>query len=96
MGLNFAGCACHLPPTFFLSPIMEFLRLSKDTLVDWSLLPQVELVSDSEDDVEVVTAKVRERRWREEEAKRQKEEAKAEWRRQKEVSPQHSVLLQRC
>ena len=41
-----------------LNTIMEFLRLSKDTLVNWSLLPQVELVSDSEDDVEVATAKV--------------------------------------
>ena len=75
---------------------MEFLRLSKDTLVNWSLLPQVELVSDSEDKAEVATAKVQERCWREEEAKRQKEEAKAEWQRQKEVSPQHSVLLRRC
>ncbi|KIM68188.1 hypothetical protein SCLCIDRAFT_20593 [Scleroderma citrinum Foug A] len=50
---------------------MEFLCLSKDTLVDWSLLPQVELVSDSEDDTEVATAK--------------EEEAKAEWWRQKEA-----------
>ncbi|KIM67356.1 hypothetical protein SCLCIDRAFT_21206 [Scleroderma citrinum Foug A] len=64
---------------------MEFLCLSKDTLVNWSLLPQVELVSDSEDDAEVVTAKVRERRWREEEAKRQEEEVKVERRRQKEA-----------
>ncbi|KIM53886.1 hypothetical protein SCLCIDRAFT_31507 [Scleroderma citrinum Foug A] len=64
---------------------MEFLRLSKDTLVDWSLLPQVELVSNSEDNMEVATAKVRVWRWREEEAKRQEEEAKAERRRQKEA-----------
>ena len=75
---------------------MEFLHLSKDTLVNWSLLPQVELVSDSEDDAEVAMAKVREQCQREEEVKRQEEEAKAEWWRQKEVSPQHSVLLQRC
>ena len=75
---------------------MEFLCLSKDTLVDWSLLPQVELVSDSEDDMEVATAKVREQHRREEEAKRQEEEAKAERRRQKEVSPQCSVLPRRC
>ena len=75
---------------------MEFLRLSKDTLVNWSLLPQVELVSDSEDDTEVVMVKVQEQRWREEEAKRQEEEAKVEWRRQKEVSPQCRVLPQRC
>ena len=75
---------------------MEFLRLSKDTLVDRSLLPQVELVSDLEDDAKVATAKVRERRRREEEVKRQEEEAKAEWWRQKEVSSQHSVLPQRC
>ena len=75
---------------------MEFLRLSKDTLVDWSLLPQVELVSDSEDDAEVATVKVREQHRREEEVKRQEEEAKAEWRRQKEVSPQRSVLPWRC
>ena len=39
---------------------MEFLRLSKDTLVNWSLLPQVELVSNSEDDAEVAMAKVQE------------------------------------
>ena len=75
---------------------MEFLHLSKDTLVDWSLLPQVELVSDSKDDTEVATAKVREQRQREEEVKRQEEEAKAERWRQKEVSPQRSVLLWRC
>ena len=96
MGLNFAGCACHLPSTFFLSSIMEFLRLSKDTLIDWLLLPQVELVSDSEDDMEVATVKVREQRRREEEAKRQEEEVKAEQQRQKEVSPQCSVLPWRC
>ena len=96
MGLNFVGCTCHLPSTFFLSSIMEFLRLSKDTLVNWSLLPQVELVSDSEDDTEVATAKVREWRQREEEAKRQEEEVKVERRRQKEVSPQRSVLPRRC
>ena len=75
---------------------MEFLRLSKDTLVDWSLLPQVELVSNLEDDTEVATAKVREQHWREEEAKRQEEEAKVEQRRQKEVSSQRSVLPRRC
>ena len=75
---------------------MEFLHLSKDTLVNWSLLPQVELVSDSEDDTEVATAKVQEQRRREEEVKRQEEEVKAEWWRQKEVSPQRSVLPQRC
>ena len=75
---------------------MEFLRLLKDTLVNWLLLPQVELVSDSGDDVEVATAKVRERHWREEEAKRQEEEVKVERWRQKEVSPQHSVLPRRC
>ena len=75
---------------------MEFLRLSKDTLVNWSLLPQVELVSDSEDDTEVAMVKVQEQCWREEEAKRQEEEAKVEWRRQKEVSPQCRVLPQRC
>ena len=75
---------------------MEFLHLSKDTLVNWSLLPQVELVSDLEDNTEVVTVKVRERHWREEEAKRQEEEAKAEQQRQKEVSPQCSVLPRRC
>ena len=96
MGLNFAGRVCHLPSTFFLSSIMEFLHLSKDTLIDWSLLPQVELVSDSEDDAEVATAKVQEQHWREEEAKRQEEEAKAERRRQKEVSSQCSVLPWRC
>ena len=84
MGLNFAGRMCHLPSTFFLSSIMEFLCLSKGTLVDWSLLPQVELVSDSEDDTEMVTVKVRERRQREEEAKRQEEEVKAERQRQEE------------
>ena len=75
---------------------MEFLCLSKGTLVNWSLLPQVELVSDLEDDVEVATVKVRERCQRQEEVKRQEEEAKAEWQRQKEVSSQCSVLLQRC
>ena len=75
---------------------MEFLCLSKDTLVDWLLLPQVELVSNSEDDTEVAMAKVREQSWREEEVKRQEEEAKAERQRQKEVSPQRSVLLRRC
>ena len=75
---------------------MEFLHLSKDTLVNWLLLPQVELVSDSEDNVEVATAKVQEWRRREEEAKRQEEEAKVERRRQKEVSPQRSVLPRRC
>ena len=58
MGLNFAGHTCHLPPTFFLSSIMESLHLTKDTLVDWLLLPQVELVSNSEDDAEVAMAKV--------------------------------------
>ena len=79
-----------------LNTIMEFLRLSKDTLVNWSLLPQVELVSDSEDDMEVATEKVQEQCQREEEAKRQEEEAKAERRRQKEVSPQRSVLPWRC
>ena len=96
MGLNFAGRMCHLPSTFFLSPIMEFLCLSKDTLVDWLLLPQVELVSDLEDDAEVAMAKVREQCQRQEEAKRQEEEAKVEWWRQKEVSSQHSVLPWRC
>ena len=96
MGLNFAGRMCHLPSTFFLSSIMEFLRLSKDTLVDWLLLPQVELVSNSEDDAEVVTTKVQEWCQREEEVKRQEEEAKVEQWRQKEVSPQRSVLLWRC
>ena len=75
---------------------MEFLRLSKDTLVNWSLLPQVELVSDLEDNMEVATVKVRERCRREEEVKRQEEEVKVERRRQKEVSPQHSVLPRRC
>ena len=75
---------------------MEFLRLSKDTLVNWSLLPQVELVSDLEDDTEVAMVKVQEQCWREEEAKRQEEEAKVEQRRQKEVSPQRRVLPQRC
>ena len=75
---------------------MEFLCLSKDTLVNWSLLPQVELVSDLEDNTEVATVKVREQRWREEEAKRQEEEAKVKRRRQKEVSPQRSVLPRRC
>ena len=75
---------------------MEFLRLSKDTLVNWSLLPQVELVSDLEDDTEVAMVKVQEQCWREEEAKRQEEEAKVERRRQKEVSPQRRVLPQRC
>ena len=75
---------------------MEFLRLLKDTLVNWLLLPQVELVSDSEDDVEVAMAKVQERHRREEEAKRQEEEVKVERWRQKEVSPQHSVLPRRC
>ena len=74
---------------------MEFLCLSKDTLVDWSLLPQVELVSDLEDDAEVAMVNVQERHWREEEVKRQEEEAKVEWWRQKEVSSQHSVLLWR-
>ena len=58
MGLNFVGHTCHLPSTFFLSSIMEFLHLSKDTLIDWLLLPQVELVSDSEDNTEVVMVKV--------------------------------------
>ena len=75
---------------------MEFLRLSKDTLVNWLILPQVELVSNSEDNAEVATAKVRERCRREEEAKKQEEEAKAEQWRQKEVSSQCSVLPQRC
>ena len=75
---------------------MEFLRLSKDTLVNWLLLPQVELVSDLEDDTEVAMVKVQEQCWREEEAKRQEEEAKVERRRQKEVSPQRRVLPQRC
>ena len=56
---------------------MEFLHLSKDPLVNWLLLPQVELVSDLEDDVEVAMAKVREQRWREEEAERQEEEVKS-------------------
>ena len=74
---------------------MEFLCLSKDTLVDWSLLPQVELVSDLEDDAEVAMVNMQERHWREEEVKRQEEEAKVERRRQKEVSSQHSVLLWR-
>ena len=37
---------------------MEFLHLSKDTLVNWLILPQVELVSNSEDNAEVATAKV--------------------------------------
>ena len=60
MGLNFVIRACHLPSTFFLSSIMESLCLTKDTLVNWSLLPQVELVSDSEDDMEVAMEKVRE------------------------------------
>ncbi|KIM58669.1 hypothetical protein SCLCIDRAFT_27829 [Scleroderma citrinum Foug A] len=64
---------------------MEFLRLSKDTLINWLILPQVELVSNSEDNAEVAMAKVRERCQREEEAKKQEEEAKAEWWRQKEV-----------
>ena len=75
---------------------MEFLRLSKDTLVDWLLLPQVELVSDLEDNAEVATVKVREQHRREEEAKRQEEEVKVEQRRQKEVSSQRSVLPRRC
>ena len=38
---------------------MESLHLTKDTLVNWSLLPQVELVSNSEDNMEVAMAKVR-------------------------------------
>ena len=75
---------------------MEFLCLSKGTLVDWSLLPQVELVSDLEDDAEVATAKVQEQCQRQEEVKRQEEEVKVEWQRQKEVSSQCSVLLRRC
>ncbi|KIM67451.1 hypothetical protein SCLCIDRAFT_20979 [Scleroderma citrinum Foug A] len=70
---------------------MEFLRLSKDTLVDWLLLPQVELVSNSEDNMEVAMAKVREQCWREEEVKRQEEEAKAEQRRQKEARKAEEV-----
>ena len=95
-GFKFHSHVCHLPSTFFSSTIMEFLCLSKDTLIDWLLLPQVELVSDSEDDKEVAMAKVRERRRREEEVKRQEEEAKVERWRQKEVSPQRSVLPWRC
>ncbi|KIM56598.1 hypothetical protein SCLCIDRAFT_29524 [Scleroderma citrinum Foug A] len=46
--------------------------------IDWSKVPHTELVSDSEDDTEVVEAKVGEKQRRE-------EEAKAERHRQKEV-----------
>ena len=77
--------------TCLLTSIMNTLRLTKDTLVNWLLLPQVKLVSDLEDNVEVTTAKVREQRQREEETKRQEEEAKVEWWRQQGVSGKSSV-----
>ena len=56
--------------------------------IDWSKVPHTELVSDSENDTEVVEVKVGEKQRRE-------EEAKAERRRQKEVSNQVYHLLWR-
>ena len=73
MCLNFAVRTCQLPSTLFLSPIMSAHP------IDWSKVPHTELVSDSEDDAEVAEAKAGEKQRRE-------EEAKAERRRQKEVS----------
>ena len=77
--------------TCLLSSIMESLHLTKNTLIDWSLLPQVNLVSNLEDNVEVAMVKVREQWQREEEMKRQEEEAKVKWQRQKEVSQRLGV-----
>lgn len=57
---------------------MNTLCLTKDTLVDWLLLPQVKLVSDSEDNTKVATAKIHEQWQREDEVKRQEDEVKAE------------------
>ena len=83
MCLNFAACACYIHSTFFLSSIMSAQP------IDWSKVPHTELVSDSEDDTKVVEAKAGEKQRRE-------EEAKAERRRQKEVSSQVNRLLWRC
>ena len=57
--------------------------------INWSKVPHTELVSDLEDDTEVAEAKVGEKQRRE-------EEARAERRRQKEVSSQANRLLWRC
>ena len=63
MCLNFVVCVCHIPSTFFLSPIMSTQP------INWSKVPHTELVSDSEDDAEVAEVKAGEKQQREEEAK---------------------------
>ena len=80
----------------FLSIMMESIRLTKDTLVDWTLLSPIHLISDSEDDEETAAAKTREKWRREEVTKREVEEAKAERRRQREVSSECLVCMWRC
>ena len=76
MCLNFVACTCHIPSTFFLSPIMSAQP------IDWSKVPHTKFVSDSEDEVEVAEVKAGEKQCRE-------EEVKVERRRQKEVSNKH-------
>ena len=83
MGLNFAICTCQLPSTSILSSIMP------SQPINWTKVPHTELVSDLEDEVEVVEAKAGEKQRRE-------EEAKAERQRQKEVHSELSCLWWGC
>ena len=80
----------------FLSIMMESNCLTKDTLVNWTLLSPIHLINDSEDDEEMAAAKTREKQRREEVTKREVEEAKAERRRQREVSRECLVRKRRC
>ena len=75
---------------------MESIRITKDTLVNWTSLSPFHLISNSEDDEETAVAKTCEKRRREEVTKREVEEAKAEWRRQREVSSERPVRKRRC
>ena len=75
---------------------MESIRLTKDTLVNWTSLSLIHLISDSEDDEETAVAKTREKWQREEVMKREVEEAKAEWWRQREVSSERPVRKRKC
>ena len=51
MHLNFVACMCHIPSTFFLSPIMSTQP------IDWTKVPHTKLVSDLEDNAKVAEAK---------------------------------------
>ena len=52
-------CACHIPSTFFLPPIMS------SQPIDWTKVPRTELVSDLEVMVKVAEAKAGKKQWRE-------------------------------